>query len=120
MDKFKLLTIMSEQGSRKTCSQLTKKFTNEIDAPLYESSLGCEQNGQTKAVVLEQANRFTCTNVVRPAHGSPEVMDAFEPSVARNVTVQRSPSSGGFLTVAEVYRIAASIDRDVRRSWCPR
>ena len=44
-----------------------------------------ERNGQTKRHVLEQALRFYLHNVVPSQHlVRPEVMDAFEQSVARN------------------------------------
>jgi hypothetical protein len=44
-----------------------------------------EKNGQTKRHVLEQALRFYLDNVVPSQHlVRPEVMDAFEQSVARN------------------------------------
>jgi hypothetical protein len=64
----------------------TKKFTPEIDAKLYEEFVAvAEQNGQTKRHVLEQALRFYLHNVVPSQHlVRPEVMDAFEESVARN------------------------------------
>jgi hypothetical protein len=64
----------------------TKKFTPEIDAQLYEEFVAvAEKNGQTKRHVLEQALRFYLDNVVPSQHlVRPEVMDAFEQSVARN------------------------------------
>jgi len=64
----------------------TKKFTPEIDAKLYEELVAvAENNGQTKRHVLEQALRFYLHNVVPSQHlVRPEVMDAFEQSVARN------------------------------------
>ncbi len=64
----------------------TKKFTPEIDAKLYDEFVAvAEQNGQTKRHVLEQALRFYLHNVVPSQHlVRPEVMDAFEHSVARN------------------------------------
>jgi hypothetical protein len=64
----------------------TKKFTPEIDAKLYDEFVAvAEQNGQTKRHVLEQALRFYLHNVVPSLHlVRPEVMDAFEQSVARN------------------------------------
>jgi hypothetical protein len=64
----------------------TKKFTPEIDAKLYEEFVAvAELNGQTKRHVLEQALRFYLHNVVPSQHlVRPEVMDAFEESVARN------------------------------------
>jgi hypothetical protein len=64
----------------------TKKFTPEIDAQLYDEFVAvAEKNGQTKRHVLEQALRFYLDNVVPSQHlVRPEVMDAFEQSVARN------------------------------------
>jgi hypothetical protein len=64
----------------------TKKFTPEIDAQLYDEFVAvAERNGQTKRHVLEQALRFYLQNVVPSQHlVRPEVMDAFEQSVARN------------------------------------
>jgi hypothetical protein len=64
----------------------TKKFTPEIDARLYEEFVAvAEQNGQSKRHVLEQALRFYLHNVVPSQHlVRPEVLDAFEQSVARN------------------------------------
>jgi len=64
----------------------TKKFNPEIDAQLYEEFVAvAEQNGQSKRHVLEQALRFYLHNVV-PSQQlvRPEVLDAFEQSVARN------------------------------------
>jgi hypothetical protein len=67
-------------------AQRTKKFTPEIDAKLYDEFVAvAEQNGQTKRYVLEQALGFYLHNVVPSQHlVRPEVMDAFEQSVARN------------------------------------
>ncbi len=67
-------------------AQMTKKFTPEIDAKLYDEFVAvAEQNGQTKRYVLEQALEFYLHNVVPSQHlVRPEVMDAFEQSVARN------------------------------------
>jgi len=64
----------------------TKKFTPEIDAKLYDEFVAvAEQNGQTKRHVLERALEFYLRNVVPSQHlVRPEVMDAFEQSVARN------------------------------------
>jgi hypothetical protein len=64
----------------------TKKFTPEIDAKLYDEFVAvAERNGQTKGHVLEQALRLYLHNVVPSQHVvRPEVMDAFEQSVARN------------------------------------
>ena len=67
-------------------ARVTKKFTPEIDAQLYDEFVkAAVQNGQTKRHVLEQALRFYLKNVVPSQHLiRPEVMDAFEQSVARN------------------------------------
>jgi hypothetical protein len=64
----------------------TKKFTPEIDAQLYKEFVAvAERNGQTKRRVLEQALEFYLHHVVPSQHlVRPEVMDAFEQSVARN------------------------------------
>src|ERR1700738_4202629 len=64
----------------------TKKFTPEIDAQLYDEFVAvAAKNGQTKRHVLEQALRFYLDNVVPSQHlVRPEVMKAFEQSVARN------------------------------------
>jgi hypothetical protein len=67
-------------------STITKKFTLEIDAQLYdEFAAVAKANGQTKRHALEQALKFYLRNVV-PSEDlvCPEVMDAFERSVARN------------------------------------
>jgi hypothetical protein len=66
--------------------QMTKKFTPEINAQLYDEFVAvAEQNGQTKRYVLEQALGFYLHNVVPSQHlVRPEVMDAFEQSAARN------------------------------------
>jgi hypothetical protein len=65
---------------------MTKKFTPEIDAQLYDEFVAvAEQNGQTKRHVLEQALRFYIHNVVPSQHlVRREVMNAFEQSVAQN------------------------------------
>lgn len=65
---------------------LTKKFTPEIDAKLYDEFVAvAEQNGQTRRHVLEEALRFYLRHVVPSQHlVRREVMDAFEQSVARN------------------------------------
>ena len=67
-------------------SRKTQKFTPEIDAKLYDEMVAvAEKNGQTKRHVLEQALRFYLQNVVPSQHlVRPQVMDAFEKSVARN------------------------------------
>ncbi len=64
----------------------TKKFTPEIDAQLYNEFVAvAEQNGQTKRHVLEEALKFYLRNVVPSQHlVRPQVMDAFEQSVAQN------------------------------------
>ena len=64
----------------------TRKFTPEIDAQLYDEMVAvAEKNGQTKRYVLEQALRFYLGNVVPSQHlVRPQLMDAFEQSVARN------------------------------------
>jgi hypothetical protein len=67
-------------------ASMTKKFTPEIDAHLYEEFVAvAERNGQTKRHVLEEALRFYLQNVV-PSQQlvRPGVMDAFETSIARN------------------------------------
>ena len=64
----------------------TKKFTPEIDARLYDEFVAvAEKNGQSKRHVLEQALAFYLQNVV-PSQPlvRPEVMDAFQKSIARN------------------------------------
>lgn len=65
---------------------MTKKFTPEIDADLYDELVSvAERNGQTKRYVLEQALGFYLHNVVPSQHlVRAEVLDAFEQSVARN------------------------------------
>ena len=65
---------------------ITRKLTLEIDAPLYDELVAvAEQNGQTKWHVLEQALKFYLHNVVPSQHRvRPEVMKAFNQSVARN------------------------------------
>jgi hypothetical protein len=67
-------------------TKITKKFTPEIDAQLYDEFVAvAAQNGQTKRYVLEQALGFYLHNVVPSQHlVRPELMDAFEQSVARN------------------------------------
>jgi hypothetical protein len=64
----------------------TKKFTPEIDAALYEEFVAvAKRNGQSQRHVLEQALAHYLHNVVPSQHlVRPEVMDAFEQSVARN------------------------------------
>jgi hypothetical protein len=64
----------------------TKKFTPEIDAELFEEFVAvAKQNRQSQRQVLEQALEFYLRNVVPSQHlVRPEVMDAFQQSVARN------------------------------------
>ena len=65
---------------------MTKKFTPEIDAQLYDEFVAlAEKNGQSKRHVLEQALRFYLHNVV-PSQQlvRREIMDAFEQSVVQN------------------------------------
>ena len=64
----------------------TKKFTPEIDAKLYKEFVAtAKRNGQSQRHVLEAALKFYLKNVVPSQHlVRPEVMDAFEQSVARN------------------------------------
>jgi hypothetical protein len=78
--------MTAEQGGVAMPTSTTKKFTPEIDAQLYDEFVAiAEKNGQTKRHVLEQALRFYLHNVVPSQHlVRPDVMDAFEQSVARN------------------------------------
>ncbi len=64
----------------------TKKFTPEIDAKLYKEFVAvAKRNGQSQRHVLEAALKFYLKNVVPSQHlVRPEVMDAFEQSVAAN------------------------------------
>jgi hypothetical protein len=64
----------------------TKKFTPEIDAKLYKEFVAvAKRNGQSQRHVLEEALKFYLKNVVPSQHlVRPEVMDAFEQSVAGN------------------------------------
>jgi hypothetical protein len=64
----------------------TKKIAPEIDAKLWDELVAvAKQNGQPQRYVLEQALRHYLHNVVPSQHlVRPEVMDAFEQSVARN------------------------------------
>ena len=64
----------------------TKKFTPEIDAKLYKEFVAvAKRNGQSQRRVLEEALKFYLRNVVPSQHlVRPEVMDAFEQSVAKN------------------------------------
>ncbi len=64
----------------------TKKFTPEIDVKLYKEFVSvAKRNGQSQRYVLEQALTFYLRNVV-PSQRlvRPEVMNAFEQSVAKN------------------------------------
>jgi hypothetical protein len=64
----------------------TKKFTPEIDAKLYKEFVAvAKRNGQSQRHVLEEALKFYLKNVVPSQHlVRPEVMNAFEQSVAAN------------------------------------
>jgi hypothetical protein len=64
----------------------TKKFTPEIDAKLYKEFVAvAKRNGQSQRHVLEQALTFYLRNVVPSQQVvRPEVMDAFDQSVAVN------------------------------------
>jgi hypothetical protein len=64
----------------------TKKFTPEIDAKLYKEFVAvAKRNGQSQRHVLEEALKFYLRNVVPSQHlVRPEVMEAFEQSVAKN------------------------------------
>jgi len=65
---------------------LTKKFTSQIDAALYEELVAvAKRNGQSQRYVLEQALGFYLHNVVPSQHlVRPEVMNAFGQSVTGN------------------------------------
>jgi hypothetical protein len=64
----------------------TKKFTPEIDAKLYKEFVAvAKRNGQSQRHILEEALKFYLKNVVPSQHlVRPEVMNAFEQSVAGN------------------------------------
>jgi hypothetical protein len=64
----------------------TKKFTPEIDVKLYKEFVAvAKRNGQSQRHVLEEALKFYLKNVVPSQHlVRPDVMNAFEESVARN------------------------------------
>ena len=64
----------------------TKKIAPEIDATLWEELIAvAKQNGQPQRYVLEQALAHYLHNVVPSQHlVRPQVIDAFEQSVARN------------------------------------
>ena len=84
-------------------ARTTKKFTPEIDAQLYDEFVAvAEQNGQTKRHVLEQALGFYLHNVVPSQHlVRPEVMDAFEQSVAAMQAVHFLGIPEGDLALAQ-------------------
>jgi hypothetical protein len=67
-------------------SSMTKKFTPEIDADLYDEFVAiAEKNGQTRRHVLERALEFYLHYVVPSQHlVRAEVMDTFEQSVTKN------------------------------------
>jgi len=64
----------------------TKKIAPEIDANLWDELVAvAKKNGQPQRYVLEQAIAHYLHNVVPSQHlVRPQVMDAFEQSVARN------------------------------------
>ncbi len=64
----------------------TKKFTPEIDAKLYKEFVAtATRTGQSQRHVLEEALKFYLKNVVPSQHlVRPEVMNAFDQSVAAN------------------------------------
>jgi hypothetical protein len=64
----------------------TRKIAPEIDAKLWEELAAvAKRNGQSQRYVLEQALVHYLRDVVPSQHlVRPEVMDAFEQSVARN------------------------------------
>lgn len=64
----------------------TKKIAPEIDAKLWDELVAvAKKNGQPQRYVLEQAIAHYLHNVVPSQHlVRPQVMDAFEQSVARN------------------------------------
>ena len=84
--KVPAMTASASATTKAIAQTKTKKFTPEIDAQLYDEFVAvAERNGQTKRHVLEQALGFYLHNVVPSQHlVRPEVMDAFEQSVARN------------------------------------
>jgi len=65
---------------------MTKKIAPEIDANLWDELVAvAKKNGQPQRYVLEQAIAHYLHNVVPSQHlVRPQVMDAFEQSVARN------------------------------------
>jgi|SRR5207248_3945284 hypothetical protein len=73
-------------GTKEKETPKTVKFAPEIDAKLYEEMVdAARKNGHTQRYVLEQALRHYLRNVLPSQHlVRPEVMDAFEQSVARN------------------------------------
>jgi hypothetical protein len=64
----------------------TKKIAPEIDAKLWDQITAvAKKNGQSQRYILEQALRHYLQNVVPSQHlVRPQVMDAFEQSIARN------------------------------------
>jgi DNA-binding TFAR19-related protein (PDSD5 family) len=73
-------------ATRKKETIKTVKFAPEIDGKLYEEMVdAAKENGHTQRYVLEQALRHYLRNVLPSQHlVRPEVMDAFEQSVAHN------------------------------------
>ncbi len=63
-----------------------KKIAPEIDANLWDELVAvAKRNGQAQRYVLEQALAYYLHNVVPSQHlVRPQVMDAFEQSVAKN------------------------------------
>src|SRR5260370_37157685 len=103
-------------------STMTKKFTPEIDAQLYDEFVAvAERNGQTKRHVLEQALRFYLHNVVPSQHlVRREVMMPSSSRWLATVTCcsvsQNKKPNGGISYGGGSLPDAASINRDVRRS----
>jgi len=64
----------------------TKKIAPEVDAKLWDELVAvAKKNGQPQRYVLEQAIAHYLHNVVPSQHlVRPQVMDAFEESVAHN------------------------------------
>ena len=67
-------------------SHRTKKIALEVDAKLWDELVAvAKKNGQPQRYVLEQALAHYLHNVVPSQHlVRPQVMDAFEQSVADN------------------------------------
>lgn len=67
-------------------SHRTKKIAPEVDAKLWDELVAvAKKNGQPQRYVLEQALAHYLHNVVPSQHlVRPQVMDAFEQSVAHN------------------------------------